>query len=58
MDLPPPDPVKLLAVWMDWERGDESPGKTMADLKRAGLRELLEELAAAGSGSAPGSSPA
>ena len=47
MELPPPDPVKLLDVWMDWERGNETPGKTMADLKRAGLRELLEQLAAA-----------
>ena len=22
MDLPPPDPEKLLAQWMEWERGE------------------------------------
>jgi hypothetical protein len=42
MELPAPDPEKLLEAWMAWERGDESPGQTIANLKRAGLRELLE----------------
>ena len=44
-DRPPPDPSKLLADWMDWERGDESTGRVMANLKIHGLRELLEHLA-------------
>ncbi|HEY2428767.1 MAG TPA: hypothetical protein VGI06_07550 [Acidimicrobiales bacterium] len=44
MDTPPPDPAKLLSAWMDWERGEAAPGKTIADLKRGGLRTLLEEL--------------
>jgi len=43
---------------MEWEQGDTTPGRVMADLKRAGLRELLdglaEQLAAAGD-DAPGS---
>lgn len=41
-DIPPPDPDKLLATWMQWERGDLPPGKVMADLKKGGLREFLE----------------
>jgi hypothetical protein len=44
--LPPPEPAKLLAAWMEWERGDSTPGRVMADLKKAGLREVLEQLAA------------
>ena len=46
MERPPADPVKLLAFWMEWERGETPPGQVMANLKTAGLRELLEELAA------------
>lgn len=45
MDRPPPDPVKLLDIWMRWERGEEPPGRVMADLKTGGLREVLEHLA-------------
>ena len=29
---------------MEWEKGAVSPGQTMSDLKRAGLRDLLEAL--------------
>ncbi|PZS23748.1 MAG: hypothetical protein DLM54_00760 [Acidimicrobiales bacterium] len=43
-DRPPPDPVKLLAYWMEWERATTPPGRVMANLKTAGLRELLEAL--------------
>ena len=46
-DLPPPDPAKLLATWMTWERGTGSPGQVLADLKKGGLRELLESTVAA-----------
>ena len=45
MDRPPPDPAKLLAQWMEWERGETPPGRVMANLKTGGLRELLEQLA-------------
>ncbi|MDQ1437148.1 MAG: hypothetical protein QOK43_777 [Acidimicrobiaceae bacterium] len=41
-ERPPTDPAKLLASWMEWERGDVTPGQTIAALKRGGLRELLE----------------
>jgi hypothetical protein len=34
---------------MEWEQGESTPGKVLADLKRAGMRDLLDELAAAGS---------
>ncbi len=46
MDVAPADPARLLTVWMEWERGDTTPGKTLADLKRAGMRQLLEDLVA------------
>jgi hypothetical protein len=46
MDVPPPDPRKLLEHWMTWERGEAPPGQVMAKLKTGGLRELLEELVA------------
>ena len=46
MDRPPPDPAKLLAFWMEWERGDTPPGRVISNLKIAGLRELLESIVA------------
>jgi hypothetical protein len=46
MDRPPPDPAKLLALWMEWERGDTPPGQVISNLKIAGLRELLESIVA------------
>jgi hypothetical protein len=48
MERPPTDPKKLLAWWMEWEKGDTPPGRVLANLKTGGLRELLEELAAQG----------
>ena len=47
VEIPPPDPVKLLAQWMEWERGEANPGRVIANLKTGGMRELLEQLAAA-----------
>jgi hypothetical protein len=32
---------------MDFERGDEGPGRVLANLKTAGMRTLLEALVAA-----------
>ena len=46
MDRPPIDPAKLLASWMEWERGENTPGRIMADLKTGGLRDILEQLVA------------
>jgi hypothetical protein len=47
MDRPPPEPAKLLAAWMEWERGETPPGRVMSNLKMAGMREVLESLVAA-----------
>lgn len=46
MERPPADPSKLLADWMEWERGETPPGKVISNLKTHGMRELLESLAA------------
>lgn len=48
MDRPPPDPAKLLNSWMEWERGETTPGQVMKNLKTGGLRELLEHLVEGG----------
>ena len=45
-ERPPVDPKRLLAYWMEWERGETPPGRVISNLKTAGLRDVLEELAA------------
>jgi hypothetical protein len=32
---------------MEWETGETPPGRVMSNLKTAGMRDLLEQLAAA-----------
>ena len=49
---PPADPSKLLSQWMAWEKGEETPGRVMANLKTSGMRELLEALNEAASAGA------
>ncbi len=44
---PPADPKKLLAWWMEWEKGETPPGRVIANLKTGGLRDLLESLVGA-----------
>ncbi|MBA3654085.1 MAG: hypothetical protein H0W70_07805 [Actinobacteria bacterium] len=39
---PATDPVKLLAQWMEWEKGNVNPGDLVKGLKRGGMREFLE----------------
>lgn len=56
MEIAVPDPHKLLAHWLEWERGDTPPGRVMSNLKTAGLRELLEALAAEADAQASASS--
>jgi hypothetical protein len=46
VEVPPPEPVKLLACWMEWEKGETPPGRVMSNLKTAGMKELLEQLVA------------
>jgi hypothetical protein len=44
---------------MQWERGETTPGRVLSDLKKAGMRELLESTVSAhhemdlGSGAEP-----
>ncbi len=63
MELPEPDSSKLLQSWMEWERGEVTPGRVMANLKTGGMRQLLEGLVAqrdvtpAGGGTEPPEEP-
>ena len=47
-ERPAPDLKKLLAAWEGFERGEQPPGKGLADLKKAGLADVLEQLIASG----------
>jgi hypothetical protein len=47
MDRPRADPTKLLGFWMEWERGDTTPGTVLKNLKNGGMKEMLEAAAAA-----------
>lgn len=42
---PPAEPDKLVAAWELWTSSEEAPGRTMADLKIAGLDVILADLA-------------
>lgn len=44
VDRPPAEPAKLLAYWMEWEKGETPPGRVMSNLKTAGMKEILEHL--------------
>lgn len=45
---PAPELGKLLGHWEEWERGEETPGKVLANLKTAGMRQLLQQLVDSG----------
>lgn len=47
-ERPAPDLQKLIAAWEEFERGEQAPGKVLANLKTAGLPEVLAELAESG----------
>lgn len=47
-EQPAPDLAKIVSAWEEWERGDETPGKVMADMKTAGLAEVFQQLIDAG----------
>jgi hypothetical protein len=46
MEKRAPDPAKLLDAWMEWEKGEATPGRVMSNLKTAGMRDLLEVIVA------------
>ena len=52
-ERPAPDLTKLMSAWEEFERGEQPPGKVLANLKTAGLPEVLQELIQ--SGWSPGS---
>lgn len=43
-ERPGTDLAKIVQAWQEWERGEESPGKAMTNMKKAGLDQLLNEL--------------
>ncbi len=43
-ERPAPDINKLMTAWDEWERGEQLPGKVLANLKTAGLAEVLRDL--------------
>jgi hypothetical protein len=43
-EQPPPDLTKLLIAWEEWEKGELPPGKVLANLKTAGLAQILQQL--------------
>jgi hypothetical protein len=45
---PPPDLAKIIAALDEWERGDETPGRALANMKTAGLPRVLAQLQAEG----------
>ena len=47
-ERPAPDLNKLVAAWEQWETGEQLPGRVLADLKTAGMPEVLAELVATG----------
>lgn len=47
-ERPAPDLTKLRTAWDEFERGEQLPGKVLANLKTAGLPEVLDELIESG----------
>ena len=47
-ETPAPDLDKILQAWESWEKGEEQPGKTLSNLKTAGLDQIIRQLAETG----------
>ena len=45
---PAPDLALLRADWEMWEKGEETPGRVLANMKTHGMAELIAELLASG----------
>jgi hypothetical protein len=52
-EAPAPDLKKLLSVWEEWERGEEMPGKVLANMKTAGFSTVIHQLIDSGWSPAP-----
>lgn len=47
-EQPPPDLAKIIAALEEWENGEETPGRVLANMKTAGLPQVLAQLEAEG----------
>lgn len=47
-ETPAPDITKLISAWEEWEAGEQSPGRVLANMKTAGLPQVLRQLAESG----------
>ncbi len=47
-ERPAPDLTKIIAAWQEFERGEETPGKVLANMKTAGLTDVFDQLTASG----------
>jgi hypothetical protein len=47
-EAPAPDLNKLLSAWEEFERGEQAPGRVLANLKTAGLPQVLRQLVESG----------
>jgi len=47
-ERPLPDLDKLITAWESWEKGEEAPGRVLANLKTAGLADILRQLQTSG----------
>lgn len=47
-EQPAPDLAKIIAALDEWEKGEESPGRVLANMKTAGLPQVLAQLASEG----------
>jgi len=47
-ETPAPDMDKIRLAWEAWEKGEEQPGKTLSNLKTAGLDQVIRQLAETG----------
>lgn len=47
-EQPAPDLAKIIAALDEWEKGEETPGRVLADMKTAGLSRVLAQLASEG----------
>ncbi len=47
-EQPAPDLGKIIAALDEWERGEQTPGRALANMKTAGLPQILAQLQAEG----------
>jgi hypothetical protein len=47
-EAPAPDLQKLIAAWEEWEKGEQQPGRVLANMKTAGLSQVLRQLVESG----------